>query len=278
MKRLCLFTLILAALMLACNIPGQETPAPGTDLPSVPSETPDLPETPTVTETPTIAVNTTCNEISFFLDPALASGSTCETIPAANGEDPWAVYPQHTRINFQGYVLGERFHNPMITVFPLPAYLALTPGLSTSVAALQALLAGGTPGSSALPLLGLVGAAQEFHAQYQVVAFTGGSGIRYLTQYAQYYAPINNHDMFYTFQGLTGDGQYWISIILPISNPILPGYPDPIPGGVSPEEFGNNFDSYIADIVNQLNAQPAASFMPSLALLDALVQSITIHA
>ena len=70
-----------------------------------------------------------------------------------------------------------------------------------------------------------------FHAQYQVFPFGSGGGIRYLTLYAQYYAPINNHDLFYTYQGLTNDGKYWVSAILPINNPILPDNGDNPPGG-----------------------------------------------
>jgi hypothetical protein len=34
-----------------------------------------------VTETPAVQTNITCNELSVYLDPALATNYTCETIP-----------------------------------------------------------------------------------------------------------------------------------------------------------------------------------------------------
>jgi hypothetical protein len=110
-----------------------------------------------------------------------------------------------------------------------------------------------------------------------VVSFANGSGIRFITQYSQYFAPINNNEMFFAFQGITNDEQYWISIILPISNPILPANADNPPGGMSWDDFNANIETYIADLTSQLNAQPAASYMPSLALLDAMVGSIIIQ-
>jgi hypothetical protein len=275
MKRIFLLGLLLAVLMLACNAPGTGTAVPPT---TEPPQTPEPADTPTPELTPTLGTNAVCNELSFYLDPALAASFTCETVPAANGPDPWMVYPQHTKVSFQGYVLADRFHAPRIVVYPLPDLLAVLPQYSGRVDELRALIGGGAPGTG-LPLLEpSFNAAQEFYAQYQVLVFANGSGIRFVTQYAQYFAEINNHDMFYAFSGMTADEQYWISAILPVSNPILPETTDPAnpPGGMSAEDWGNHFPVYIADLKNQLDAQPAASFLPSLMLLDALAQSIVI--
>ncbi|MGB7539410.1 MAG: hypothetical protein WBM17_12800 [Anaerolineales bacterium] len=276
MKRLFLLALILAALMLACNVPGQETPAPATNQPPAATETPAITQTPTVAITPTIQTNVQCNELEFYLDPALASGSNCETVPENIENDPFQL-PEYTQVTLQGYVLPpDQPYFQTIHVYRLAEFLALRPQASTGVDALKALIAGGAPGADALPVMDLLGAAQEFHAQYKVVSFANGSGIRFVSQYAQYYAPINNHDMFLIFQGLTSDEQYYVSAILRISNPILPANADNPPGGLSWEAFGNQFDTYIVDITNQLNAQPEASFVPGIPLLDALIQSITI--
>ncbi|MEO8354588.1 MAG: hypothetical protein ABI621_01610 [Chloroflexota bacterium] len=48
---------------------------------------------------------------------------------------------------------------------------------------------------------------KQKHPLMQVINFQNGRGIRFLTQYAQYPAPINNHELFYHFQGLTNDGK-----------------------------------------------------------------------
>ncbi len=222
------------------------------------------------------APNTTCNKLSLYLDPVLASGSTCDVFAEGTGPDGPTVNVD--RLTLQGYILSNRFHTPHVEVFSIQSLQQAAPDfMNAHLPALQALINGAQPGNAALPFLPIFAAAQEFHAQYKVVSFARGSGIRYLTQYAQFYDPINNHDMFYTFQGLTSDGKYWIAAILPISNPILPANGDNPPNGQSWEEFGNGFDAYIADIISQLNAQNSGSFSPSLAKLDEMVSSISIQ-
>jgi len=116
------------------------------------------------------------------------------------------------------------------------------------VAALQALIAGGPSGDKGLAFLPIINAAQEFHAQYRVISFVSGNGIRYLTQFSQYFDPINNHEVFYSYQGLTADGKYWISAILPISNQLLPADSKNPPNGQSWDDFNNGFPAYIASL------------------------------
>jgi hypothetical protein len=281
MKRLVYFLAILSTLLFACNISTTVTPPVVTTVPVTP-ETPTMTEVPTATETPAATeppvpqTNVNCNELALFLDPVLASGYDCKTIPEVSGEG-FDVNPQYTELSLQGYPLSDRFFTPRIDVFPVQRFSELAPdAVNPDVTALQALIGGGAVGAS-LPLLPIFNAAQEFHAQYKVLAFANGSGIRYLVQYAQYYAPINNHDMFYTFQGLTSDGKYWISAILPISNPILPVNGDSPPNGQSWDDFGNNFATYIADLITQLNSQPPENYSPTITMLDALVTSIRIQ-
>lgn len=284
MKRAAFCFVIISLLIFACNISTPVVPT-GSILPPVSSDTPTSPipaaDTPTVTLTPTVAPNVTCNELALTLDPGLTSSFTCQTIPAAGvaGDPYFAINPQYTELTFQGYILPDTFHKPHISVFPVQSFHDLMPDIiDGKVTALQALIAGGAlPATGALPLLPVFGAMEEFHAQYQVISFSGGSGIRYLTQYAQYYDPINSHDMFYSFQGLTNDGRYWISAILPVSNSMLPPNGENIPGGMTLDQFSNQFDTYIADIIEKLNAQPAGSFSPTIAALDALITSIIIQ-
>jgi hypothetical protein len=275
MKRLIPLAFTLAVLMLACNIPTPETPAPATAEPPAATETPTTAETPAVEVTPTVQSNVQCNELSFYLDPAVAASYTCETVPQDIQNDPFQM-PEYTKVTLNGYALPDQPLFQRIHVYRLADYLALRPQASVSINILRTLIAGAAPGSSALPASDLIGAAQEFHAHYQVVSFANGSGIRFISQYAQYYAPINNHDMFLVFQGLTGDDQFYISAILRISNPILPADASTIPGGMTEQEFADQFDAYIADITNQLNSQPDASFLPSITLLDSLIASTTI--
>ena len=185
--------LILLALMLfGCSIPsiGAQPTATVPPVPTNPPAATNPPEatfTPVPTEPPEPISNVICNKLNLFLDPALASGFKCETIPEST--IPIETYPEYTKITLQGYVLSGTFFEGQISLFPVQGYTTLLPDIIPGrVSDLQALIAGGVPGKS-LPFLPTFNAAQTFHAQYQVVPFVSGSGIRYLTLYAQYAAP-----------------------------------------------------------------------------------------
>jgi hypothetical protein len=279
MKRMVVWFIPVVIFMFACNIT-----TPTVNVPPEASATPTAMEatnTPTVTLTPTAAPNVSCNELSLTLDPALAASFQCKTVPAAGGpDDPYfAVNPQYTEVTLQGYVLPTTFFAAHIDVFPVQDFQTLLPdAINPRVTELQQLIAGGAlPAKGALPLLPVFNAAEELHLLYQVIPFTSGSGIRYLTQYAQFFDPINSHDMFYSFQGLTTDGKYWISAILPISNSILPPNGDNPPGGLTWDQFSAQYTVYLADITTKLTNQPPESYAPTIAVLDALINGINIQ-
>jgi hypothetical protein len=285
MKRVMSLLAILSIMMFACNISSTATPAVVTTsaltatIP-VPTEPPTATEPPQATETPIPKTNTTCNEMSLFLDAALASGFNCQSMPEAADTSlpPFAINPKYTEITLQGYPLGIRMMTPHIDVFPVERYGQLLPDtLPTLLTDLQSFINGTAPGTHELPLLPIQNAGQLIHVQYQVIPFADGKGTRFLTEYAQFFDPINNFDMFYTFQGLTSDGKYWISAVLPISNPILPADGKNPPNGQSWDDFGNAFPKYIANITTQLNSQAPENYSPSIPMLDTLIASIRIQ-
>ncbi len=278
MKRLFVFLFLFSLASFACNIPGPTTSPADTQAPANTEPAPtSQPPMETDTQGPPPA-NATCGPLSLYLDPAIADSYDCQTIPeAANLEmPPFGINPQYSKITFVGYPLADRFMTPHIDVFPVQRFRELLPDLvDPRVTALQSLIGGGSPAPGALPLLPIFNAGQMFYAQYAVVPFQNGSGIRYVTLYGQAYYPANNHDDFFSFQGLTSDGKYWISLILPISHPSLPENGENPPGGY--EEFNKNAEAYFVQIAAQLNGQPPESFVPSIVMLDALIQSITIQ-
>jgi len=278
MKRFLASLIILAIILLGCNISTTltqgATPQPGaTDTQSVPyppTKTSAVPATEAATDTP--APNVSCNQLSFFLDPGLASSIQCETIPQDISPTGIGTTPQYTKVSLEGYILSDRFMKPVISVFPVDPFSQLLPdAINADVTALQAMIAGGAPGSNDLPLLPIQYARQLFFAQYNIVAFTNGSGYHIVTEYAQAYYPVNNHEMFFSYQGLTSGGKYWISIILPISHPSLPEN-----GNNPPADLNNNPDPYYAQMTSQLNGVLPESFNPSIVKLNALIKSITI--
>jgi hypothetical protein len=232
--------------------------------------------------------NVTCPGLSLYVDPALASGGSCEIVPEST--DELEPHPQHTLVTFEGYPLADTYFPAQIAVYPVADYTVLMntlrpdypdyiPGLVTD---LQALTSGGADPvfvesfDPPLPFLPTFGAAQVFFAQYAAIPFEDGGGIRFLTEYAHGYKTINNIELFYTYQALTEDGQYWISAILPINHATLPANTDDLPGGVTFDDFIANYEPYITGAVGDLNAAAPGSFTPSIDDLDSLVASIAI--
>ena len=135
-----------------------------------------------------------------------------------------------------------------------------------------------------LPAVPFFNAAQVFPSNIQTISFQNGSGVRFLTEYAQYAASANNQDLFYHFQGFSDDGEYYIIAILPTTMPLLAETSDgdaALPSGGIPYSYfveGSNFDAqeYYARVTDLLNATSPESFTPSLSQLDALIQSMQV--
>ena len=124
-----------------------------------------------------------------------------------------------------------------------------------------------------MPFLPMFNAAQVLNAQVEYLDFKNGRGVRFLTQYDQGPLPINSYELFYTFQGLTNDGQYYIAAILPVTHPDLPSTSQ-----VSQQDTSlyEDFPAYLDQTTDWLNQQPASAFTPDLEKLDAMLQSMEI--
>lgn len=225
---------------------------------------------------------------SLVIPPGLAGGASVEIIPAVDGQSgaPWDVAPEYVKISLQGYSLEGKFFQPQLLIYPAAEYAAGSEAAARSIQSLQAILA--NPSSpldaNALPHLPFANAAQVFAAQMQRVSFRSGEGVRSLTEYAQYVATVNNHDLFYHFQGLTEFGEYYVVAILPINAAFLaadsdPASPLPV-GGIPFPGYEvvdqSQFDSYYGSITDLLNRTPPDQFTPSLAALDALIGSLEV--
>lgn len=216
--------------------------------------------------------------VMFRYNADIASTANGETVAA---EELWEVIPEHIAISLDGYVLSATFHEARIRVYAV-SDLPAGSGMANTAAALRALLdsgqlpevGGGSEGQ--IPFLPPFNAGQLLRTQIAFVDFQNGRGVRFLTEYAQYAAPINNTDLFYTFQGLTDDGKYYVAAILPVSHPALPADATQIPGGDA-DAFANAYETYANDMALQLAGYGAAEFTPNLALLDALIASLQVE-
>jgi len=225
--------------------------------------------------------------LRIVLSPKLASGVRGLQIPAASGEGvaPWDLTPGHIQLKLEGYLLQGKSSEPQIYVYPAQAYAELYPAAFESIHRLDNILyvPGGPTLNDQLPAVPFFNAQQLFACNAQVISFQNGQGVRFVTEYAQYAASANNHDLFYHFEGLTRDGEYYIIAILPINAPMLAETSDggaPLPvGGVPYPYFADpnaDMQLYYRSVLDLLNATPSELYTPTLAQLDALIQSMQI--
>lgn len=218
--------------------------------------------------------------VTFSFDPSITDEVSGQTIPAEDGSGEnvpyWEITPEYTLFRFDGYALANTFHQPQLFVYPVADYEAVVPDVAEIVSSLQTLLhERPSDPTDALPFLPMFNAGQVFTAQVTYVDFQNGSGVRYLTQYAQALTVINNQEVFYTFQGLTDDGQTYISAILPVNHPELPADGLTTPGD-DYDAWAENYANYIDETKALLNSQPVESFTPDLAMLDAMIASLSV--
>lgn len=255
------------------------TPATAIELPAAgPTEAPPPPATapPPAPTQPAVSFHGT----DFSYDPALAGFVNAEVIPAVTGEEeaPWMLAPEHLEFSFVEYALDDTFHEPALYVYPVGEYAAVSESAAEVIDGMRALLAEkpADPEGS-IPTLPVWNAAQFMHAAVEYVDFQNGSGVRFLTQYGQAVWPVNNQDLFYSFQGMTADGAYYVAAVLPVSHPSLPASGDDVAETQDYDTFSENFASYLTAVAADLTAQDPASFTPSLIALDSLAASIRIE-
>jgi hypothetical protein len=226
--------------------------------------------------------------ISFVVPACMALRPTVETVPAAPLDPdgaPMLFYPEHRQVTFGGYPLEDSYFEPLLRVFPVEEFAAMSERTAASVARMQELLevqlvAEGDD----IPLLPDYNMAQVFKARVRFLDFESGSGVRWLTGLAEDSAAVNNRDLFFAFQGLTRDGKYWVSVMLPVNTAYLQENPDAAevpPGGLSFPAAGSpnlevELEEYYSLMLILLDNTPDAGFTPALDCLDSLVTSITI--
>jgi hypothetical protein len=169
-------------------------------------------------------------------------------------------------------------------VFPVSSFAGTDTVSDRVLAELQAFLAAHAPLSAGtnlqgtpqtlIPALPPVNALQVFVAQPEYLDFQNGSGVRFITHYAQDAQMVTNTMIFYTYQGLTADGQYVVSASFPISAASLPDTFDYT--GFNYEDFFATYPDYMDETVAALDALQSGDFSPTLTQLDDLIRSLTV--
>lgn len=272
MKRILFILCTMVVLNSSCNLPTTATPTVQF-------------ETPTVVPVDTVSTGgvVTLNNVSVTLPLGVAQDAKTEMVSAVTDENTapwWNVAPAHSKFTLTGYQLGtDKLVEPQIQVYPADEYAQLNSNAADQIQKLKTILAGGPLTPDVLPNW-VMNAAQLMAAKMQIINFQSGRGVRFLTQYDQYPALINNHELFYLFQGLTNDGKYYIVALFPVTSSILAENEkpeSPVPQGGVPLPAGGSPDqAYYDAVVAALNTMYEDSFNPSLFQLDALIQSITV--
>ncbi len=238
-------------------------------------ETVDKTETVEVSETPDVLYE----GISFSFSPNVAQSASAETIPGEDfGPDamPGMTYPTHFTFTLSRYAVDDHQHLPTLIIYPVADYRAISSAAAETIDNLEQLIRTQSPAgfNDELPFLPMWPAAQIFNTGIEFIDFENGSGVRFLTMYGQDMGPINNQRLFYTFQGLTDDGRYYISAVLPVTHPGLPE-----DGSETVDDwqaFEDSWEGYLTETTTWLDAQAAFFFNPMLTDLDAMIASIQV--
>jgi hypothetical protein len=233
---------------------------------------------PAVTELPATAVSTEVGSPHITIDlDGLTSGFRTEIVPAVSADQNapyWEVLPAHTRITLMDYPVNGYNIAPQIFVYPVNELMSVNQNANGIVASLQTLIQ--SPQEiPIMPFMPVTGDIQMMHPHIQYLDFKNGQGLRYLTEYGNGIAPINNAGLIYTYQGITSDGKYYVAAVLPVNHPSLPA--DATVTGNEPAEFRGDYSKYKAETAQSLNIQKPDTYTPDLTQLDAMMSSLEVR-
>lgn len=183
--------------------------------------------------------------------------------------------PRHVRIRLNNYPC------PAIDDQGPAIYVFTTAGLETPYASTvkntKTVINGSTPDFGIYPALPMISGTTQIQIRVKTLAFQNGKGFRYLEyENIPTIDELSNPQMNYIYQGITQDGKYYISVILPVNIPFLTesisqaatlavSNATPLP----PEIL-------FFPILQKLQTESDTEFFPSLAVLDAMVMSLEV--
>lgn len=264
----------LPAPQVVTNVPSGDPPAqPAT------GDQPAANQPPAQDSPPPGDISVDFNGVTFELFYKVAGGWSAEWVqrgPAFFAIDGSPLYddPAKTVFTFENYALSDRVDEITFVVYPLEALVDINEAAATELAELQTYLATNPlpdPGKGLLPLYTNNMQDQIVKARIGRLDFRQGSGVRFLTAFSRCPRPITNDRLTYVYQGISGDGQWYVKVLMPVSTTWLDdGATECLYNQSEVEAFTN----YVRETEDTLNDAPNDSFTPTLEELDALVRSI----
>jgi hypothetical protein len=126
--------------------------------------------------------------------------------------------------------------------------------------------------SGELPWAPLPEAGQVLRARVHYIDSPQLSGIAYVTAWAQGESTFGAGDFWYTFQGLSSDGSWYVSVDVVINASMFPAT---APNDPSIYASQRAYEAYIGQTIAELNSAGPRKFSPSLTAVNDLVNSMT---
>jgi hypothetical protein len=133
-------------------------------------------------------------------------------------------------------------------------------------------LAGDPDEPRMLPYLPVLPVSQALLGQIDYIETEALSGIRYVTVLRSDVSPFIASEFLYTFQGISSDGDTYLSLVAPLDVALFPERIDP--AAFDYNAFSEGFADYLTESQAALNEADDDAFTPPLAALDAVIESI----
>lgn len=198
-------------------------------------------------------------------------------------------FPPHILLTFDGESAEEVLANNgrRLYIFPTQAYIDLYEAQGNSivgdqVARLEELIAEADGREaipdSPMPILPPPSSFMNRWAQFADLNFGVGNGVRFVSESPnrQDTGPWTNMGTAYTYEGLTSDGNFVVSLFWPVSTENLPDTPDDVPEDVVAQATDpGTYREYLQTTIDMLNELPTSAWEPDLVQLDAMIESLT---
>lgn len=270
--------LLMTVLLSACQ--GTTSPTPA--LPEAPATAASQDQAPIQTSMPGGRLISS-NGVEFTIPTGLGTDASVKIVSEAVNQP--GEYPAYLAFTLQGYSPSKDYYEPQIRVISVQELAKYSQGQNTLMR-LRALLA--NPAADPSSDAGVMPSSDSFSqvvtaASLKPMSPSGISGVRMLAGFgAIAVMPLFSGEIMYQFQGLTADGQFYVTARFPLSVPFLAvdGSSPVPPDGVSIDisaVTAEGYGAYLKQISDRLNTAEAANTLsPSIALMDELVQSIKV--
>ena len=125
-----------------------------------------------------------------------------------------------------------------------------------------------------IPVLPAIPAQQVVRGKTSYTDFDGGSGVGFVATYLQGLSPIFNNNLSYFFQGLTDDGEHWVSFVWPLTVNFLPSIEE------ATQEYQDkayeDHSAYLEEVNQMVEEAADSDFDPVLVALKQMMESMII--